>query len=75
MEFSISGDDLGTGGTVNNDRNTYVALAGNWGVAGIGQVDTPYKSSTASLELFISRLVITTSSISTTSVLRMPCST
>jgi predicted porin len=49
MEFSIDGDDLGG---VNNDRNTYVALAGNWGVAGIGQVDTPYKSSTASLELF-----------------------
>ena len=49
MEFSISGDDLGG---VNNNRNTYVALAGSWGVAGIGQVDTPYKSSTGSLELF-----------------------
>jgi predicted porin len=49
MEFSISGDDLGG---VNNNRNTYVALAGNWGVAGIGQVDTPFMSSTASLELF-----------------------
>ncbi len=49
MEFSIDGDDLGG---VSNDRNTYVALAGNWGVAGIGQVDTPFKSSTASLELF-----------------------
>ncbi len=49
MEFSIDGDDLGG---VSNNRNTYVALAGNWGVAGIGQVDTPYKSSTASLELF-----------------------
>ncbi len=49
MEFSISGDDLGG---VNNDHNTYVALAGSWGVAGIGQVDTPLNSSTASLELF-----------------------
>jgi len=49
MEFGISGDDLGG---VNNDHNTYVALAGSWGVAGIGQVDTPYMSSTASLELF-----------------------
>jgi predicted porin len=49
MEFSISGDDLGG---VNNDHNTYVALAGSWGVAGIGQVDTPYMSSTAGLELF-----------------------
>lgn len=49
MEFSIDGDDLGG---VNNDRNTYVALGGNWGVVGIGQVDTPFKSSTASLELF-----------------------
>ncbi len=49
MEFSISGDDLGG---VNNNRNTYVALAGSWGVAGIGQVDTPLKSSTGSLELF-----------------------
>jgi predicted porin len=49
MEFSISGDDLGG---IQNDRNTYVALAGSWGVAGIGQVDTPFKSSTASLELF-----------------------
>ncbi len=49
MEFSISGDDLGG---VANDHNTYVALAGNWGVAGIGQVDTPFMSSTASLELF-----------------------
>ncbi len=49
MEFTISGDDLTT---VSNNRNTYLALAGSWGVAGIGQVDTPYKSSTASLELF-----------------------
>jgi predicted porin len=49
MEFSISADDLGS---VNNDHNTYVALAGSWGVAGIGQVDTPLNSSTASLELF-----------------------
>ncbi len=49
MEFDISGDDLGG---VNNNRNTYVALAGSWGVAGIGQVDTPLKSSTGSLELF-----------------------
>jgi predicted porin len=49
MEFLIDGDDLGG---VQNNRNTYVALAGNWGVAGIGQVDTPFKSSTASLELF-----------------------
>jgi predicted porin len=49
MEFSISADDLGA---VNNDHNTYVALAGSWGVAGIGQVDTPLNSSTASLELF-----------------------
>lgn len=49
MEFGIAGEDLGT---VANNRNTYVALAGSWGVAGIGQVDTPFKSSTASLELF-----------------------
>lgn len=49
MEFSISGDSLAG---VNNDHNTYVALAGSWGVAGIGQVDTPLNSSTASLELF-----------------------
>ncbi len=49
MEFSISGDDLGG---VSNDHNTFVALAGNWGVVGIGQVDTPFMSSTASLELF-----------------------
>jgi predicted porin len=49
MEFDISGDDLGG---VNNQHNTYVALAGSWGVAGIGQVDTPLNSSTASLELF-----------------------
>ena len=49
MEFDISGDDLGG---VNNNRNTYVALAGSWGVAGIGQVDTPFKSSTGSLEMF-----------------------
>ncbi len=49
MEFSIDGDDLGS---VRNNRNTYVALAGSWGVAGIGQVDTPLKSSTSSLELF-----------------------
>ena len=49
MEFDISGDDLGN---VGNTHNTYVALAGSWGVAGIGQVDTPFMSSTASLELF-----------------------
>ncbi len=49
MEFGIAGDDLGN---VANNRNTYVALASSWGVAGIGQVDTPYKSSTGSLELF-----------------------
>ncbi len=49
MEFSISGDSLGA---VANDHNTYVALAGSWGVLGVGQVDTPLNSSTASLELF-----------------------
>jgi len=49
MEFEIAADDLGD---IKNKRNTYVALAGSWGVAGIGQVDTPYKSSTGSLELF-----------------------
>ncbi len=49
MEFEIAADDLGD---IKNKRNTYVALAGNWGVAGIGQVDTPFKSSTSSLELF-----------------------
>lgn len=53
MEFTISGDDLGG---VNNDRNTYVALAGSWGVLGIGQVDSPLKSSTASLDLFAERV-------------------
>ncbi len=49
MEFSISGDDLGN---VDNDRNTYIALAGNWGFMGIGQTDLPLNNSTASLELF-----------------------
>jgi predicted porin len=49
MQFDISGDDLGN---VGNAHNTYLALAGSWGVAGIGQVDTPFNSSTASLELF-----------------------
>lgn len=49
MEFGIAADDLGS---VSNNRNTFVALSGGWGVAGIGQVDTPFKSSTASLELF-----------------------
>jgi predicted porin len=49
MEFGLSGDDLGN---LRNNRNTYVALAGSWGVAGIGQVDTPYKSSTGKLEMF-----------------------
>ena len=49
MEFGLSGDDLGN---LRNNRNTYVALAGSWGVAGIGQVDTPYKSSTSKLEMF-----------------------
>ena len=52
MEFSISGDDLNVDTAMANDHNTFVALAGSWGVAGIGQVDTPYMSSTASLELF-----------------------
>ena len=52
MEFSISGDDLNGDTAMANDHNTYVALAGSWGVAGIGQVDTPFMSSTASLELF-----------------------
>lgn len=49
MEFGIDGDNLGG---VNNDRDTYLALSGNWGVAGIGQVDTPYNLSTDSLDLF-----------------------
>jgi predicted porin len=49
MEFSISGDSLGG---VANDHNTFVALAGDWGVAGIGQVDTPLNGSTGDLELF-----------------------
>jgi predicted porin len=60
MEFQIAGEAgpletalfANTFNTVNNNRNTYVALAGSWGVAGVGQVDTPLKSSTASLELF-----------------------
>ena len=52
MEFSISGDDLNGDTAMANDHNTYVALAGSWGVAGIGQVDTPYMSSTGGLELF-----------------------
>ncbi len=55
MEFTISGESLdvgNTGGALANNRNTYVALAGSWGVAGIGQVDTPFKSSTGSLDLF-----------------------
>jgi predicted porin len=54
MEFTIAGEDgalLGDS-TVRNNRNTFVALAGSWGVAGIGQVDTPFKSSTGSLEMF-----------------------
>ncbi len=49
MEFGIAADDLGN---VRNNRNTFLALAGSWGVVGIGQVDTPYKSSTSSLEMF-----------------------
>ncbi len=52
MEFQISGDDLNINTVLSNNRNTYVALAGSWGVAGIGQVDTPLKSSTGSLDLF-----------------------
>ncbi len=52
MEFEISGDDLGALTDITNNHNTYVALAGSWGVAGIGQVDTPLMSSTGSLDLF-----------------------
>jgi predicted porin len=52
MEFTISGDDLGSDTDISNNRNTFVALAGSWGVFGVGQVDTPFKSSTGSLELF-----------------------
>jgi predicted porin len=55
MEFQINADNgslLSTTGSVENNRNTFVALAGSWGVAGVGRVDTPYKSSTSSLELF-----------------------
>ncbi len=37
---------------LHNTRNTFVGLAGSWGVVGMGRVDTPYKSSTGSLELF-----------------------
>jgi len=49
MEFLISPDD---NAAVSNNRNTFVGLAGNWGKVGIGRNDSPYKKSTASLELF-----------------------
>ncbi len=53
MEFLINGDDDNTTGTsVTNNRNTFVGLAGNWGKVGIGRNDSPYKKSSASLELF-----------------------
>jgi predicted porin len=59
MEFAVDADDNSLNEdcesedcAVIGDRNTYVALAGSWGVAGVGRVDTPYKSSTGSLELF-----------------------
>ncbi|MCP4277103.1 MAG: porin [Gammaproteobacteria bacterium] len=51
MEFWMDADGL-PGGGPSNVRNTFVGLAGSWGVVGMGRVDTPYKSSTGSLELF-----------------------
>ncbi|MCP4274818.1 MAG: porin [Gammaproteobacteria bacterium] len=52
MEFWMDADDRGSSNALRNNRNTFVGLAGSWGVVGIGGVDTPYKSSTGSLELF-----------------------
>ncbi|MCP4126751.1 MAG: porin [Gammaproteobacteria bacterium] len=52
MEFWMDADDRGSSNALTNNRNTFVGLAGSWGVVGIGGVDTPYKSSTGSLELF-----------------------
>ncbi|MCP4994645.1 MAG: porin, partial [Gammaproteobacteria bacterium] len=52
MEFWMDADDRGASNALTNNRNTFVGLAGSWGVVGIGGVDTPYKSSTGSLELF-----------------------
>ncbi|MCP3670138.1 MAG: porin [Gammaproteobacteria bacterium] len=50
IEFHLA--DAENGGNLNNNRNTFVGLAGNWGKVGIGNNDGPYKKSTASLELF-----------------------
>ena len=35
-----------------NSRNTYVGLAGGWGSVKLGNIDTPYKNSTAGFDLF-----------------------
>ncbi len=50
MEFHLA--DAEDGGDLNNNRNTFVGLAGNWGKVALGHNDSPFKKSTGSLELF-----------------------
>ncbi|TPW10257.1 MAG: porin Gram-negative type, partial [Halothiobacillaceae bacterium] len=44
--------DMDNGG-IENDRNTFLGLTGDWGTALAGRHDTPYKMSTGKLDIFV----------------------
>ena len=54
IESGISADNDATGAW--NNRNTYVGLAGGWGSVKLGNIDTPYKTSTRGFDLFADHL-------------------
>ncbi len=54
IESGINADNQAAG-TLNN-RNTYIGLAGEWGSVKLGNIDTPYKTSTRYLDLFADHL-------------------
>ena len=51
--INVDNNNGGSGGAgAWNSRNTYVGLAGGWGSVKLGNMDTPYKTSTRGFDLF-----------------------
>ncbi len=55
--INVDNNNGGAGGAgAWNSRNTYVGLAGGWGSVKLGNMDTPYKTSTRGFDLFADHL-------------------
>ncbi len=52
IESGINADNNGGAAGTLNSRNTYVGLAGGWGSVKLGNIDTPYKTSTRGYDMF-----------------------